>query len=121
MENLPIAMGGRHFFIVSASLAPELRAIKLYLSLKETLSPGETEHVIGYQIKRYPDAVAPEEDGSCVIGMNEGQRLMDDLFFCGLRPTKAQGEDRTIAAMQAHIDSLTHEIMHLRRLTMPKG
>lgn len=42
----------------------------------------------------------------CAIEMGAAQRLMDDLWNCGLRPTEGRGSAGQLEAVQRHLDDM---------------
>ena len=45
------------------------------------------------------------------IQKREAQRLIDDLWACGLRPTEGSGSAGSLAATQKHLEDMRHIAM----------
>lgn len=59
-------------------------------------------------------------DPAATIRIEEAQRLIDDLWNAGLRPTHARATDETVAAQKAHIADLKDTVVRLTKLLRGK-
>lgn len=61
-----------------------------------------------------PGEIIPE---TCEIGFDAAQRLMDDLWSCGLRPTEGAGSAGALAATQKHLDDMRKLVFETLKVT----
>jgi hypothetical protein len=66
----------------------------------------------------------PEDSGEVIlpmlnISMEEGQRLMDELWGCGLRPTEGSGSAGSLASTERHLKDMQAIAFGLLSLDQP--
>jgi hypothetical protein len=92
--------------IVHASLDPWSREVSLRLAW-ERLSGGidvVTDLLIDYQSKE--DVARCGVPPFLSIQSGEAQRLMDELWHCGIRPTEGHGSVGQLAATERHLEDM---------------
>ena len=54
------------------------------------------------------------------LSAHDAQRLIDDLWDCGLRPSEGSGSAGALLATQRHLDDMRHIVMKKLNCTEPK-
>ncbi|MBE2178898.1 MAG: hypothetical protein IAE97_00295 [Chthoniobacterales bacterium] len=67
------------------------------------------------------DSLIPvcENDAALRIDETAAQRLMDDLWNCGIRPTNVRHQSDALAATQAHLTDMRRIVFHTNQIPQP--
>lgn len=86
-----------------AERAPWIDGIKIYLFAR--LGDGTSAYVENIMMKgmREGDPIAPEP---MIFSIEGAQRLMDELWNCGLRPSEGTGSAGTMRQAEDHLATL---------------
>ncbi len=88
---------------IRAFQSPPHRAIELYIARRRCDGKRGVE-TARLTWEKVPEGSPGER--ACLIGDVEAQRLMDDLWACGLRPTEGAGSAGQLTATQVHLTDM---------------